>query len=273
MKKLTLVLVVLALTMSLQAAITSQNAYEMGEGAAWTDFSTGSVIWASWDDPNTAVRVGNSAAEGFDRGFADDGEGGSIPAAHRAQAQTFTASANCTLAAVAFNQRGGGSDGVQFSLNIFDITPTSGSATSYTPGSLYPKVLSAVFNQPEGITGSKLLVLEFDDALALTAGSIYAVEIQQIAGVMDSTGMYIVRGGGLDEVTNDGGAAYTISGDQDVNGNGIYGVEDLYEVRNANSSWAAPTLRDYGFAAYAVPEPATIAMLGLGALALLRKRS
>jgi len=276
MKKVTLVLVVLALSMTLQAAVTVTT-HEMDQGgiSAWTDFSTGSVIWSSWDDPNSGVRMSSSAAEGFDRSpNGTDEDEQPIVYAHKMEAQTFTASANATLAAVAFNYRGGGTQGAQFTVKIYDITPTASNAVSYTPGAAFPLVLSGTFAQPAGIGGSRLLLLTFDDALALTAGSVYAVELQQVNDdAFLGTGMYVVRGGGNDPQTADGGAAYNVGSTQDGNGNGVFGAQDLYEARNILASWASPTFRDFSFAAYATPEPATICMLGLGGLALLRKRS
>jgi len=69
MKKLTFLcvaLLVIALSIPAQAAITSSTKLNM-VSTDWASYNSGALKIKTWDDPNSAIKISNSSAEGFDR--------------------------------------------------------------------------------------------------------------------------------------------------------------------------------------------------------------
>lgn len=175
----------------------------------------------------------------------------------RQQTQTFTLDSATDVDAFAFFVNRGGSfvDAEGTSLKVFEVSAVDGDPLNIT-NTLLDEALPVGFD----FTGDdKLLVLDIDD-LNLAAGS-YAVQL-------NSTGSFpFVRwkhdlavddqGDPLDPDSYTGGAAYYDDGGGSlVPGGGNSGDPN-----------------DRAFAVIAVPEPASVALLGLGGLALLRRRS
>lgn len=274
MKKLTFLcvaLLVAALAVQAHAAVSSTSKVEM-VSSDWNSYRGGLKI-ATWADPNAAIKLSNSSAEGFDRPANPDPQ--TDPPSyyvHKSNSQTFTATETFTLGAVALHVRGGTNDANNvMQLALFDMGALTTTADNYSPGSRANLLPGCTFAPPSPTEGSALYILEIDNALELQADHIYALEIYQTEVSPSGTAMYMVRGGIMTEVMYDGGTAYSVGGSQDGNADYEFGYLDKYENRSEYGSWN-PEGRDFGVGIYAVPEPATIAMLGLGALALLRKR-
>jgi hypothetical protein len=239
----------LAASLVAASAQAGLNVSTLTLGTTWPNPSPdGSTLDTSTE--TTANPESGTVAQGFNAGGV--------------LSQTFTPTDSITLGALAINCSGSPSD--VFSVNIFQMNSTYNPATGtgYVPSTAFASGdlvgggagLSFTYN---GSAGS-ILMMEFTgaDQIALTAGTTYAFELWYVSG----TGNFSWQRASTD--TYAGGSMYSASGS---------GAQSSTSTVVRGDVSGAGT-RDSMFTAYAAPapEPASMAALSLGALALLKKR-
>jgi hypothetical protein len=212
----------------------------------------------AWNFPSEVqyASLAVPSAAGTSQGYPGLGKG----ATYQVLAETFTPQVSFTLTNIEITAGGGG--GGMLIMNIFPITPsisnTSASATYPAPAAgsgLLGNGNGLSFPFP-GYSGEQVVTFDLtngnnsDDQIALTAGQQYALEFWE-------------------------GSASTLFWDRS-------GTADPYgqAFGTADSTTARTTLNALGLAGGAprtfglslTPEPATICLLALGSLALLRRK-
>jgi len=209
-----------------------------------------SVIWggstASWYD-TPMITTTNLPPSSGDTAYSPEGNGGP---AQQQLAQTFTAASDFTLLAMAYAAGGAAQNGVKFSL--YDIGLPLPKATGQTIDLTTKTLLwENTFDFP-GSAAESIAYINLSTGVDVYTGESYALVITETTTAQNAFLWY--RNGGTT-------GAYT--GGQVWRGSSTLNViNDIGNVREA------------GLAVYDhnVPEPATMALLGLGGLALLRRR-
>jgi hypothetical protein len=212
----------------------------------------------AWPDTPVYESVAVPSTASTSQGYPGLGKG----ATYQVLSEIVTPTTNFTLGDIDITAGGGG--GGTVILNMFAITPsvsvTAASATYPAPASGSGLLgngngLSFAFNgfsDEEVVTFTLTNGPNSNDQIALTAGQQYAVEFWE--GSVNT--LYWDRGGNNDPGGQGFGTADSTTARTTLNALGLAG--------------GAP--RTFGIALSQTPEPATIALLSLGGLVLLRRK-
>jgi len=211
-----------------------------------------SITWggstAAWP-AGSMLTTTNLPPSSGDTAYSPEGNGGP---AQQQLAQTFTAPSDFTMKAMAFTPGGGALAGVQFAL--YDtgapLPKQTGNTINLNNASL---VWSGTYDFP-GSTTESLAAINLTAGVDLYSGEAYALVITEPTTVQNTYVLWY----------RNGGTTGTYAGGQVYRGtSALNTIADIGNVREA------------GLAVYdhnITPEPATMALLGFGGLALLRRR-
>jgi hypothetical protein len=238
LKKLVFVCLVLALSVPGYAATMAYMGYGLAPSA--------------WQASGFQTKTTNLPPSSGDTAYVNEGNGGPDGTIQQF-AQTFAPTADFTLRGLAITIGGAA---MNLTLALYDCGLDDGAWA--TPGSIDLTTQTKLWEQTVAFPGStveQIVAINFyNEAQDLYTGESYALVITESVTVQNTFLWY-----------RSGGAAY--------NGGQMYRGTGTLDQINQIASWGS---RQAGLAAYdtfvTIPEPATMALLGLGGLALLRRR-
>lgn len=250
---------------------------------ALTNVGTSAAALAAWST-TPGVPIYTSVATPVLAATAQGNVGAATGATFQAMAETFTPTTSFTLGALAISGSGGTAP-FTIQMHLFDVTSkitSNNGTTTQGSGAVYSKAntpaLTDLFGNGAGLTfsnpaqGQGQLLFSLtngatNDRVSLTAGHIYALEFWTPVGTSGFTWWRAPAATAVDgEMMVATDAGNTGTGASTVNAN--FTAQDLrITLTSAGLAGGAP--RTASLALYAVPEPGTLVLLGLGVSALM----